>query len=40
MDIKFLELKHDRMIVAEYEAKFIELSRFIPKFVNTEEKKA
>ena len=28
------------MIVAEYEAKFTELSRFVPEFVNIEEKKA
>ncbi|KAL8104423.1 hypothetical protein AgCh_028583 [Apium graveolens] len=40
MEIRFLELKHDKMTVAEYEAKFTELSRFVPEFVNTEEKKA
>ncbi|KAL8120101.1 hypothetical protein AgCh_017286 [Apium graveolens] len=40
MEIKFLELKQDKMIVAEYEAKFTELSRFVPEFVNTEEKEA
>ncbi|XP_074342572.1 uncharacterized protein LOC141680174 [Apium graveolens] len=40
MEMKFLELKQDRMTVAEYEAKFTELSRFVPEFVNTEEKKA
>ncbi|XP_074355847.1 uncharacterized protein LOC141695507 [Apium graveolens] len=40
MEIKFLELKHDRMTVEEYEAKFTELSRFVPEFMNTEEKKA
>ena len=40
MEIKFLELKQDKMTVAEYEAKFTELSRFVPEFVNTEEKKA
>ncbi|KAK1368562.1 hypothetical protein POM88_034654 [Heracleum sosnowskyi] len=28
------------MTVTEYEAKFFELSRFVPEFVNTEEKKA
>ncbi|XP_074322907.1 uncharacterized protein LOC141659878 [Apium graveolens] len=39
MEIKVLELKQDRMTVAEYEAKFTELSRFVPEFVNTEEKK-
>ncbi|KAL8147195.1 hypothetical protein AgCh_004789 [Apium graveolens] len=40
MKIRFLELKRDKMTVAEYEAKFTELSRFVPEFVNTEEKKA
>ncbi|KAL8133754.1 hypothetical protein AgCh_008990 [Apium graveolens] len=40
MEIRFLELKQDKMTVAEYEAKFTELSRFVPEFVNTEEKKA
>ncbi|KAL8089013.1 hypothetical protein AgCh_038679 [Apium graveolens] len=40
MEIRFLELKQDKMTVAEYEAKFTELSRFMPEFVNTEEKKA
>ncbi|KAL8089415.1 hypothetical protein AgCh_039026 [Apium graveolens] len=39
MEIKFLKLKQDRVTVAEYEAKFTELSRFVPEFVNTEEKK-
>ncbi|KAL8108905.1 hypothetical protein AgCh_025124 [Apium graveolens] len=39
MEIKFLELKQDKMIVAEYEAMFIELSRFVPDFLNTKEKK-
>ena len=40
MDIRFLELKQDKMTVAEYEAKFTELLRFVPEFVNTYEKKA
>ncbi|KAL8099833.1 hypothetical protein AgCh_032187 [Apium graveolens] len=40
MEIRFLELKQDKMTVAEYEAKFTELSRFVTEFVNTEEKKA
>ncbi|KAL8155364.1 hypothetical protein AgCh_000664 [Apium graveolens] len=40
MEIRFLELKQDKMTVAEYEAKFTELSRFVPEFMNTEEKKA
>ncbi|KAL8119802.1 hypothetical protein AgCh_017061 [Apium graveolens] len=40
MEIKFLELKQNNLSVAEYEAKFTELSRFVPEFVSTEEKKA
>ena len=40
MEIRFLELKQDKMTVAEYEAKFTELSRFVPEFVNIEEKNA
>ncbi|KAL8126108.1 hypothetical protein AgCh_013408 [Apium graveolens] len=40
MEIRFLELKQDKMTVVEYEAKFTKLSRFVPEFVNTEEKKA
>ncbi|XP_074361571.1 uncharacterized protein LOC141701857 [Apium graveolens] len=40
MQRKFLELKQENMSVAEYEAKFIELSRFVPQLVGTEEQKA
>ncbi|XP_074327544.1 uncharacterized protein LOC141665459 [Apium graveolens] len=40
MQRKFLELKQENMSVAEYEAKFTELSRFVPQLVGTEEKKA
>ncbi|XP_074342240.1 uncharacterized protein LOC141679718 [Apium graveolens] len=40
MELKFLELKEGNMSVAEYEAKFTELSRFIPYHVDTDEKKA
>lgn len=40
MELKFLELKQDNMTVAEYEARFTELSRFVPEFVNTDAKKA
>ena len=40
MELKFLELKQNNLSVAEYEAKFTELSRFVPEFVSTEEKKA
>ena len=38
MELKFLELKQNKLSVAEYEAKFTKLSRFVPEFVNTEEK--
>ncbi|KAK1401715.1 hypothetical protein POM88_001320 [Heracleum sosnowskyi] len=40
MERKFLELKQDNMTVAEYEAKFTELSRFMPEFVNTDLKRS
>lgn len=40
MELKFLELKQGNMTVAEYEAKFTELSRFVPEYVNTEAKRA
>ena len=40
MELKFLELKQNNLSVAEYEARFTELSRFVPEFVNTEEKRA
>ncbi|KAL8120344.1 hypothetical protein AgCh_017500 [Apium graveolens] len=40
MELKFLEIKYDKMSVDVYKAKFIELSRFVPEFVNTKEKKA
>ncbi|XP_074374397.1 uncharacterized protein LOC141714798 [Apium graveolens] len=40
MELKFLELKQGNMSVAEYEAKFTKLSRFIPYHVHTYEKKA
>ncbi|KAL8147950.1 hypothetical protein AgCh_005326 [Apium graveolens] len=40
MELKFLELKQNNLSVAEYEAKFTELSRFVPEFLSTEEKKA
>ncbi|XP_074377707.1 uncharacterized protein LOC141719229 [Apium graveolens] len=40
MQRKFLELKQENMSVAEYEAKFTELSRFMPQLVGTEEQKA
>ncbi|XP_074342156.1 uncharacterized protein LOC141679593 [Apium graveolens] len=40
MEIKFLELKQDKMTTAEYVAKFTELSWFVPEFMNMEAKKA
>lgn len=40
MEIKFLELKQNNLTLVEYEAKFTELSRFVPEFVSTEEKRA
>ncbi|WOH00701.1 hypothetical protein DCAR_0520075 [Daucus carota subsp. sativus] len=40
MEVKFLELKHGNMSVADYEAKFTELSRFVPDYVDTEGKRA
>ena len=40
MELKFMELKQKNMWVAEHESKFIELSKFIPHRVNTDEKKA
>ncbi|XP_074355305.1 uncharacterized protein LOC141694003 [Apium graveolens] len=40
MDMKFLELKQGSMTVLEYEKKFIELSRFVTKYVDVDEEKA
>ncbi|XP_074355329.1 uncharacterized protein LOC141694567 [Apium graveolens] len=40
MQRKFLELKQENMSVAKYEAKFTELSRFVPQLVGTKEQKA
>ncbi|KAL8093052.1 hypothetical protein AgCh_035075 [Apium graveolens] len=40
MEIKFLNLAQGDLTVAEYEAKFTELTRFVPHQVNTDEKKA
>ncbi|XP_074377353.1 uncharacterized protein LOC141718878 [Apium graveolens] len=39
MELKFLELKQRNLSVAEYEAKFTELSRFVPEQVDPEEKR-
>ncbi|KAL8120759.1 hypothetical protein AgCh_017802 [Apium graveolens] len=40
MEIKFLNLTQGDLTVAEYEAKFTELARFVPYQVDTDEKKA
>ncbi|KAL8124091.1 hypothetical protein AgCh_011915 [Apium graveolens] len=40
LEMKFLDLRQEDMSVAEYEVKFSELSRFVPEYINTEEKKA
>lgn len=39
MELKFLELKQNILSVANYESKFTELSRFVPYFVDTQEKR-
>lgn len=40
LEVQFLELKQGTMTVAEYAAKFNELSRFAPYQVSTDERKA
>ena len=40
MELKFFELKQDNSSVIEYERKFTELARFVPEYVNTDEKRA
>ncbi|XP_074348195.1 uncharacterized protein LOC141686952 [Apium graveolens] len=40
LEVRFLDLKQENLTVAEYEVKFSELARFVPKYVNTEAKKA
>ncbi|XP_074351315.1 uncharacterized protein LOC141690409 [Apium graveolens] len=40
IELKFLELKQNNLSIAHYESKFTELSRFVPEFMKTEEKKA
>ncbi|XP_074351973.1 uncharacterized protein LOC141691129 [Apium graveolens] len=40
LHMRFLDLKQENMMVAEYEVKFSELARFVPKYVNTEVKNA
>ncbi|KAL8124095.1 hypothetical protein AgCh_011917 [Apium graveolens] len=39
LEMKFLDLRQEDILVAEYEVKFSELSRFVPEYVNTEAKK-
>ena len=40
MELQFFELKQDGKSVVEYEKKFTELSRFVSKYVSTDEEKA
>ena len=40
MEFRFFELKQENMTVADYEKQFTEFSRFVPEYVDTEEKKA
>ena len=40
MELRFFELKQENMTVADYEKQFTELSRFVPEYVDTEEKMA
>ncbi|XP_074351569.1 uncharacterized protein LOC141690692 [Apium graveolens] len=40
MEMKFMELKQGSMTFLEYEKKFTELSRFVTKYVNSDEEKA
>ena len=40
MELKFFELRQENSSVIEYERKFTELARFVPEYVNTDEKRA
>ena len=40
MELKFFELKQENCSVIEYERKFTELARFVPEYVNIDEKRA
>ena len=40
MELKFFELRQENSSVMEYERKFTELARFVPEYVNTNEKRA
>ncbi|XP_074361307.1 uncharacterized protein LOC141701576 [Apium graveolens] len=40
LEMRFMNLRQENMTVAEYEANFLELTRFVPEYVNTEAKKA
>ena len=40
MELKFIELRQENSSVIEYERKFTELARFVPEYVNTDEKRA
>ncbi|KAL8104611.1 hypothetical protein AgCh_028724 [Apium graveolens] len=40
LELRFPELKHENMSMAEYEVKFSELAKFVPQYVDTKAKKA
>ena len=40
MELKFFELRQENSSVMEYERKFTEFARFVPEYVNTDEKRA
>nr|XP_017239892.1 PREDICTED: uncharacterized protein LOC108212682 [Daucus carota subsp. sativus] len=40
MEIKFLELKQENMSVVDYEVRFTEFARFVPDYVDMDEKRA
>ena len=40
MELKFFELRQENSSVMEYERKFTELARFVPEYINTDEKRA
>ena len=40
MELEFSELKQEEKSVAEYEARFVELARFVPSYVDSDIKKA
>ena len=40
MEVQLFELKQDNRNISEYETKFTELARFVPEYINTDEKRA